>query len=374
MRECVYTIKKFSFIGLAALFLVAGCSSTSTAPAPEQSQEPQAVNQQENTAESKPSTQAEVFRVGYLPTTMHALTFIAKDLGYFAEENLDVELFEFVNSGEGINAIQAGKIDVGSFGTAAPLSFIDRGAELTVIGGAAGAGSGVVALPEREQEFKDLQGFKSKKVGTVKLATGDAVWRKALFEAGLNLQEDLEIVELDSPASVMQAVKNGSVDAGVLWPPFVEMAGEQGLAIVTYTGDYFEDHPCCRHIVLNKNIQDRYDEYVRFTRALIRAEQFYQEDKQGTVDIIANYVKIDKQIIAKDMEKGEMLISADPNKHGVEGFWEGMQNVGYVQSTGGVSDHINTLIYEEALSSLLAEDPENAFLLQQQETFAKNNL
>lgn len=37
-------------------------------------------------------------KVGYLPVTGHAKFFVAKEQGLFAQEGLDVELIEFVNS------------------------------------------------------------------------------------------------------------------------------------------------------------------------------------------------------------------------------------------------------------------------------------
>ena len=46
-------------------------------------------------------------KVGYLPVTGHAKFFVAKEQGLFAKEGLDVELIEFVNSADGLNAVVA---------------------------------------------------------------------------------------------------------------------------------------------------------------------------------------------------------------------------------------------------------------------------
>ncbi len=58
---------------------------------------------------------------GYLPVTGHAKWFLAKELGFFGEEGLDVELVEFANSADGLNALRGGKLDVVPFATTAPL-------------------------------------------------------------------------------------------------------------------------------------------------------------------------------------------------------------------------------------------------------------
>lgn len=361
---------------VVVLFLIAitgGCGQTTTTTQSEAGKPPAP---QEEQVESKGYvTSGEVFRIGHLPATIDLLYFVAQEKGYFSEEGLTTELIEFGNSGEGINAILAEKLDVGAFGTAAPLSFIDRGADnLTIIGGAGGKGNGIIALPERAAEFTDLTSYQGKKVGTVKLSNGDAVWRKGLVDAGLDWKTDVEIVELDTPASVLQAVKNKSVDAGVVWAPFMEIAKEQGLVIVQYTDDFFPGHPCCRQLALSENLEQKKGDYIAFFRALIRAEEFYREHKEETIDIVTKYVKVDRHIIEADAYGGELLISADPNKRGVEEYWQGMQDIGYVTSEKAIAQNINIAFYEEALRSLLEEQPDNSFLQELQDTFREANL
>jgi len=63
-------------------------------------------------------------RVGYLPVTGHAKFFIAKEEGFFKDEGLDVQLVEFANSADGLAALRADKLDLGAFGTTAPLVHI----------------------------------------------------------------------------------------------------------------------------------------------------------------------------------------------------------------------------------------------------------
>src|ERR1700690_3542389 len=100
------------------------------------------------------------FNVGYLASTGHTMYFIAKEKGYFEQEGLDVQLFLFTNSGEGMNAIAAGKLDAGSFGTAPPLTFISKGVDVTIFGGQMSEGHGIVAKPEKVDQFRDLKNYK----------------------------------------------------------------------------------------------------------------------------------------------------------------------------------------------------------------------
>ncbi|MDR1646895.1 MAG: ABC transporter substrate-binding protein, partial [Zoogloeaceae bacterium] len=78
---------------------------------------------------------AEALKVGYLPVTGHAKFFVAQEYGLFKAEGLDVELIEFQNSADGLNALISGKLDIAPFGTTAPLVHLAKGTKIRIIGG-----------------------------------------------------------------------------------------------------------------------------------------------------------------------------------------------------------------------------------------------
>jgi NitT/TauT family transport system substrate-binding protein len=284
---------------------------------------------------------------------------VAKEKGFFEEEGLDVELFQFTNSGEGLNAIQAGKLDAGSFGTAAPLTFISKGSDFTIFGGQQTEGHALVTQPEKAEEFKDLKNYTGKTIATVRLSTGDVVFRGALAQAGIDWKTELTISELESPAAVLEAVKKGSVDAGIVWTPYVEMAKTQELEAVTYSGDLLKSHPCCRQVALSSSIKENPEKYEKFMTALIKAYDFYKTNQDETVDIISKYVQIDKELIKAETYGGHIFSIPDPNKEGVIEFWSFMNDIGYITSDVQIENHINTDIYQNALDGLLTENPDN---------------
>jgi NitT/TauT family transport system substrate-binding protein len=297
------------------------------------------------------------FNVGYLASTGHTMYFIAKEKGYFEQEGLDVQLFLFTNSGEGMNAIAAGKLDAGSFGTAPPLTFISKGVDVTIFGGQMSEGHGIVAKPEKADQFRDLKNYKGTTIATVRLQTGDVVFRGGLHAAGIDWKKDVTIKELDSPGAVLEAVKKGSVDAGILWPPFLTLAEQQGLKVAKLSGQVLPGHTCCRQVALTSKIKGNEADYVRFARALIRAHAFYKTNQDDTVEIASKYVKIDKAVLKKDLYNGNLYLSPDPDKRMILYFWDYMNRAGYISSTQNVADHIVTDIYRKALDGLINEYP-----------------
>lgn len=85
------TKKKFLLLCLA-IFVIAGCSNSTTEPAKEPS------NDTANaTAETKPLTKVKIV-LDYTPNTNHTGLYVARDKGFFKEQGLDVEI---VKPGEG---------------------------------------------------------------------------------------------------------------------------------------------------------------------------------------------------------------------------------------------------------------------------------
>ncbi|HEX3032761.1 MAG TPA: ABC transporter substrate-binding protein [Bacillota bacterium] len=343
------------------MLVLAGCGTGA--------KEEKAAGNQATTAQS--TGELKKFKVGYLPTPGHVLYFVAQEKGFFKEQGLDVELFRFTNSGEGLNAIKSGKLDAGSFGTSAPLAFIAKGADFTIIGGQQSEGAGIIAQPEKAAQFQELSNFKGKKVATVRLGTGDVVFRGALVEAGIDWKKDLTIQELDSPAAVVEAVKKGAVDAGVVWAPYMKIGEKKGLKIVKYSKDLMAGHTCCRQVALTSRVKEDPETYAKFLKALIKAYDYYQVNKTETVDIIAKYVNIDKDVIEAETYGGHISSDPQPDKAGVIKFWTMMNKAGYINSNINIADHINTDIYDSALQELLKQDPQNQNYLKLKAEFVK---
>ncbi|MBI5167174.1 MAG: ABC transporter substrate-binding protein [candidate division NC10 bacterium] len=283
-------------------------------------------------------------RVGYLPATHDILFFIAQDKGYFKEEGLDVEAYAFRNSGEVLEAMKAGKLDMGIPGIAAPIAFIAKGAPFKMVGGAAWFSAGIVAKPERAHEFKSLKDFKGKTIATTRLATGDATWRWGLVQAGLDLKKDVVIKEFASPGDASAAVQAGHVDAAVLWQPHETIAEQRGLKIVKWVKEIYP-HPCCRQVAHEDYIARHPEGVVAYLKGIIRAEAFFRDpkNKEEVVKIGQKWLRLDESVIRKafveiDPLLGEPRTSVGARLGVVEAskYVDMMLEIGYIDKEGAV--------------------------------------
>jgi NitT/TauT family transport system substrate-binding protein len=300
-------------------------------------------------------------KVGHLPVTGHAKFFVAKEEKFFEQEGLDVQLAEFTNSADGLAALRAGQLDLGAFGTTAPLVHIAKGADLRIIGGVMGEDASIITTKEKAAEIKSVADLKGRKVATVRLATGDAVLRGALAKVGLDWKKDLEIFEVKNPPAVIEAVKSGQVDAGVVWGPHDLRAEEQGLVVVVRSKDLAPGHPCCRLTINQKDLESRGDLWEHFIRAILKAERFSKTNQEATIRDIVKYVKIDPLMAKKAFYSPYLDQSSDPNLVGIQDFWKTMKTSNFVESTAEIAPFVDGKNYLAALDSLAKEEPQEAY-------------
>lgn len=316
---------------------------------------------------------AESLKVGYLPVTGHAKFFVAKEQGIFAKEGLDVELIEFQNSADGLNAVVAGKLDVGAFGTTAPVAHISKGAKLKIIGGIMGGDAAIVTTAANAPGVKQVADLKGKKVATVRMASGDAVLRGALKDAGLNWKTDVQIFELKNPPAVIEAVKSGQVDAGVVWGPHDLRAEDQGLKVVIHSTDLQPGHPCCRLVITDARHAADKGTWEKFLRAILKAEKFAAENKKETVDAIAKYVKLDKDLLWRGYYSPYLDQASDPNVKGVQHFADVMTSSEFINAKPDLASAVDPSIYRKVLDQLAKEEPNEAFWKKLQKEFKEKN-
>jgi NitT/TauT family transport system substrate-binding protein len=315
-------------------------------------------------------------RVGYVPEPAHGLYFVAREKGFFKEEGVDVELFQFGSASEGMAALKAEKLDVGTFGTTAPLLFISKGSDFTFFGGMMIGGQAIITRPDKLAELsgKDLKVYKGKKIGLVKLSTGDVVFKGALKKAGIDYKKDITFVELGSAAAVVEAVKKGAVDAGLVWPPHFSLAEKNhGLKIAHYIEEFYPKYTCCRIVAPTAKLNADPDTYRRFLAGLIRAYKFYKTNQEETIQIYTKSLKIDEDIVRNETYVKKVAESnPDPLRKGILDFWQHILDAGYVPQNYPVEKHINVDLYKQALDGVIKKNPKDK-VYQDMLTFYKKN-
>jgi len=138
-------------------------------------------------------------RLGYLDHPGSLLCLLASEQGLFRAEGLSVALVRFPDSGSGLSALSAGRIDAGAFALGETLQRIAGGKELKIVAGGGTAPSGKLPAGQNEAAALELEGKgvvlaagSLDKISLVKLVSAlirahqslqlqpEAAWRQAL--------------------------------------------------------------------------------------------------------------------------------------------------------------------------------------------------
>jgi sulfonate transport system substrate-binding protein len=130
-----------------------------------------------------------------------------------------------------LEAMNAGAIDIGSTGETPPIFAQAAGTPLLYIAYQEGSGAGSGVLVTGDSSVQSLQDLRGKKIAFAKASSSHLLLIKALEKEGLTYS-DIEPVFLQPPEA-RAALEGGSVDAWVVWNPFLEAAiQELGAKIV----------------------------------------------------------------------------------------------------------------------------------------------
>ena len=300
---------------------------------------------------------------------------IALNEGYFDQSGVKTDFVLFTNSSDGLNALNAGKLDVGvSFGTGGPLTFVSKGSKFVIIGGNLSGGHPIITKPEHAEEYKSIEDFRGKTVGTPRVFTSDVVFRGALFEAGIDPEKDLTIVEFKRPVDVLEAVKSGKVDVGVGATNIIGQSVQAGLASPLWSNDLSPNHPCCRIVVTEDALRKYRPELVKFLKAELLAEKKFVDDPQSGVRADVEQQKFSEKLASDLVLNPHLQFSVDPNRKGVEAMWAHMKKIGYADGEPDFSKVIDTTLYFEALQELRKEQPNEPFWEKLEQRYKDQNL
>ena len=304
-----------------------------------------------------------------------AINILADQLGYYKEEGVNVEFVTAAGT-EALTAITAGKdVDVLGTGIVPDLTFIANGSDLVVFEGTAAEGGAIISKPENVDTYKDLSNYADITAAMVRGESSWTVIRTQLKNAGVD-PGSVTLMEVDSEANVAQAVAKGEADVGFLPVEKANSFLDVGIAIVYEVGELEPQYVCCRQVTSSAKLAEKRDAFVKFTIANLRAWEYYEDEsnRDEIIKLLADFSGQTEEYVENYLFVNRTVLTLDPNKKGVETYYESLKDSGYFDNTDvDVSDHIDTSVYSDALNTLLKREPDNAFYQNKLELFQQYN-
>ena len=218
------------------------------------------------------------FNMAFLPSG------IALKRGFFKEEGLEAEVIR-MNANIAIAALAGG--DVGYtmiFGSVVRAAI--RGLPVKVV--ASFMDSSTHALIARP-EFRSAKDLKGKTLGVQAYGATDHVAANMMLKHfGVDPEKDIKTVALGSAAARLAALKEGVVDVVVVAPPADVEGKKLGFPILTRAYEVF-NFPFVGLGTTVKKIQERPDEVKRTIKALIKANRFLRNNREGAIQMLVEW-------------------------------------------------------------------------------------
>ena len=178
----------------------------------------------------------ETLRIGFQKSA--SLLFLLKSKGELEKAlqplGVQVKWVEFPAGPQLLEGLNVGSIDFGYVGEAPPIFAQAAGANFVYVGYEAPAPSAEAILIPKDSPIKNVKDLKGKKVALNKGSNVHYLLVKALEKSGLKYS-DIQPIFLP-PADARAAFDRGSVDAWVIWDPFLSAAEKQSSARVLIDG------------------------------------------------------------------------------------------------------------------------------------------
>ena len=221
------------------------------------------------------------------PPLPNSVLWLAKDLGFYAREGLDVELNEFQGTPLAIAAMISGDVDVANISTSEVIRLTaNKGQPMKAIHS---PDARLYFLIAAREEFKSVASLQGRTFAVSRLGSVDHTLSTIALKAlGLN-PASLTVVAMGVPSTRAQALVAGRVDATSLSVgTWITIQKDPNVRILVDHNAYFESTTVVEKVnaVTAKVMAEKPEPLRRFTGAILKASRHFAENQEAWVAAI----------------------------------------------------------------------------------------
>jgi NitT/TauT family transport system substrate-binding protein len=218
----------------------------------------------------------------------HIPSYVAIDKGFLKAEGFDAN-FIAATAGVLVRATIAKEIEFAPIPGGGSEAML-KGAPLVFFVGESLISQWTLTTTPDIKRVEDLRG---KTLGLGRPGSADYSEIVVTLGQHFNMQpgKDYKVISFTGEPDRIAALIRGSIQGGVLSFPHAARAEQEGMKILVRTGDYL---PRLGGTFLTHKdfIKEKRDVVKRFTRGMIKAEDYVKANKKGTMEVIQKYFEI----------------------------------------------------------------------------------
>lgn len=241
---------------------------------------------------SRPARAERVIIAYPSPSTSFLPLIVAHKKGFLEEENFQTDLVR-TNIAVIIQALMAGSVDYVTTSTAS-LTARMKGAPTIVIGFFAAKPMDFLVGAKGILSAKDLKG---KVVGISAAGSVTHLLTLRVLEGiGLDPATDVTIRPIGGEDVRLQALETGIVQAALLGSQGVIQGEKSGLKMIVAAADVIDSLAFSGLATTVKKVKENPEQVRRMLRGSMKGLRYVWENKNGTVDVIENWLKLDRTV------------------------------------------------------------------------------
>jgi len=254
-----------------------------------------------------PASAADKIRIGVPELNAQFLPLaLAEKRGFFKEDGLQGEIIR-INPTVALAALVSGELDYWTvIGNSVAAAI--QGAPLRVLSCyVPGSPSALIARPE----FKSVQELRGKAIG-LNTSGGalESIGRLIFKHFGLDPDKEIKFLPLGTNERRFSAMKQG-LTAGTMGSPPLDFLGKKmGFVVLARAHELFS-YPTSGIVASVKKIKEKPDEVRHVIKAGIKATRFIRQNREGTIQLMIDWSKSDKEMATAGYESVLKLFNDD---------------------------------------------------------------
>ncbi len=231
------------------------------------------------------------------PNVVHIPPYIANDMGFFAENNIEVEFVTFEGGTQTVRGSVAGGLDITGTSSDPAIIAAARGAGTKVVGTYSHKLSQSMLVQGDIKSCKDLKG---RKIGIQEVGAFNEVMSRAVMATCGLTPKDVQYIPVSTKGRVPGLLSN-QIDTAILHvdQALVAKKKKADLNILVNLWEPLPKWLYAAYIAPEKEIGSNRQLYVDIMAALIKANRFIYNNKAKTVEIATKYTQQDSDVVAQ---------------------------------------------------------------------------
>ncbi len=300
--------------------------------------------------------EAPVIRIGMTLWPGYEFLYLAEKKGFFKDEGLDVQLFDFVSISDSRRAFERGQIDIVA-GTIVELLIIKESSYNSPQAFYITDFSNGADVILGKEPIKTVSELKGKRVGVEPASLDLLTINLALKQNQMDIS-DVVLVPM-AQNGMEDSFENSDVDAICTYPPTSVKVLNKGHANILFNSSQIPGYIVDALIADEQFIDARVMDLAKILRSIDRAIQYFKEYPEEALEIMAEH----EQISVTDIQDAFLGMFVEPLKNQINYFkpngqlfiaaetaLEVLRETGVITNDINVSDLINQGPASEALS------------------------